>query len=137
MDVYDERLLTDTTLEVSFAKPVIWELVRERPGLPGDMKPSLYSPGPAQALKTTSRMDGVKSDSVLCESVNVASCKRFFLEKRECISTPESRDKDAISAEDNTFPEASTGSSGAFSNGSCAGPVESSLSVSAFVDCSS
>ena len=76
------------------------------------------SRGPVQALKTASRIDGVKRDSVRWESVRVASRIRFFWEKSDCVSIDESSDSDATSAGVKTFPLASTGSCGGVANGS-------------------
>lgn len=76
------------------------------------------SVGPAQALKTTSRMPGVNSDSVRWEFVSAARRRRFFSEKRECVSALESSDKDAICAASRAFPKQSTGSWGGLARGS-------------------
>lgn len=44
----------------------------------GVAAPSPRSDGPAHALKTASRIEGVNRDSVRCESVRTASLTRFF-----------------------------------------------------------
>ena len=55
-----------------------WE--RNRPGVAGVEVPaeSVRSDGPAQARKTASRIEGVKSDSVRWEFVKAAKRRRFF-----------------------------------------------------------
>lgn len=79
---------------------------------------SFLSAGLAQALNTVSRIDGVKSDSVRCESLSAASRNRFFCENNECISDPPSSDREDISFASKTFPRASTASCGGLENGS-------------------
>ena len=93
----------------------VYEWPRAMTGVIGVARPLLpctspLSVGPAQALKTTSRIPGVKSDKVLCESVRALRRRRFFCEKRACISGPESRSREAIWEASKTLPELSTGS---------------------------
>lgn len=122
------RLCDDITLAASCSESdevAMCDWVLESGGLMGETRPlgpSACSIEPVHALKTTSRIDGVNRDSVRWESVRAARRSTFLREKRECISTPESRDRDAISDVDRTFPEASTGSWGGFNRGSRPGP---------------
>ncbi len=100
----------------------ICECDRDRAGVMDGVlrKCSPRSVGPAQALKTASRMLGVNRDNVLCESVNAARRRRFFCEKSECASEPASREIEAIWLASRGFPEKSTGSCGGLARGSTA-----------------
>jgi hypothetical protein len=86
-----------------------------RPGLPISV-PSVRASGPAQARKTVSRMDGVKRDSVRCDSARAARRRRFFCEKEAYVSVDEaSIAKGEPSA---VVPRGSTGSCGDDDKGS-------------------
>jgi hypothetical protein len=93
-------------------KDPMCDCVLDNAGLIGDVNVLLSpkSDDAVHALYTTSWIDGVNKDKVRWESVNAARRSRFFCENRECISTPESSDSEAISDGFRAFPEASTGS---------------------------
>lgn len=98
------------------------ECERINAGVAGVDEPaeSPRSEGPAQALKTASRIDGVNNDKVRCESVSAAKRRRFFCENNEWISEPPSKVNDDISLASTTFPLESTASCGGLAKGSTA-----------------
>jgi hypothetical protein len=61
-------------------------LPRVRPGVAA---PSARSGWPAHARKTVSRMPGVKSDSVCCDSDSAARRRMFFCENEACAACVE------------------------------------------------
>lgn len=81
--------------------------------VPGE---SPFSVVAAQARKTVSRIDGVKSDSVRCDSVKAASRSIFFCENEACISFGLSSENSEVSLSSIVPP--SIGFCGGLANGS-------------------
>ena len=65
---------------------------------------SLRSDAAAHARNTVSRIEGVKRDSVRCDSVSAARRSIFFCEKEACISVGVSSEKEVSSISSKPLP---------------------------------